>query len=481
MQAKGRRGVLLITANIPSSVDFDGVLIQAAEAGMIVVLPAGDDSTDMCRVRPLDVAFGHAKNIITVASVDPMHCRNVESNFGACVDIFAPGFDIQSISTRHITGSKRFRGTFTSAAFVAGAAAGMLEVSNGDPDMAVSSLYRFASREKIADAGEGSHTLSLSLPIMSAESPPSPDPVAPRSRRGALAAVSAALATKASAGVANRRSRDVARRNQVQSGCETLLSKKKCKNSRGNRCKWTDMYNCVKKLDVKMVDLTGIVRLPAASAKRRCEQQGKRVCSDLTHLAQKKPEMSKQFRWVWARSKNESIHNCSAFPNKEPALELKKGKITCMRAKRALVFMCCDGDAAVRQEAIDHCAAHQTVPECGNSKGNTCKWVDQFKCMVGIQVRLDPLKTNAKGSYELATERCEREGLRLCNDKTQLAQQFKKDYTPHVVWVRTLEGTKSICPEGEIPAVNQKRQKVFCYPPAKKLGVVCCDNNEPEY
>ena len=64
---------------------------QLINNGMFVVVAAGNENSDACNSSPAG-----SKSAITVASSDNLDNRSVFSNWGSCVDIFAPGTNIPS-------------------------------------------------------------------------------------------------------------------------------------------------------------------------------------------------------------------------------------------------------------------------------------------------------------------------------------------------------------------------------------------------
>jgi subtilisin family serine protease len=72
--------------------DFlNSAIRQATEAGVVMVVAAGNEDQDACNVSPASES-----SAITVGSIDRDDARSVFSNWGNCVDIFAPGSEIKS-------------------------------------------------------------------------------------------------------------------------------------------------------------------------------------------------------------------------------------------------------------------------------------------------------------------------------------------------------------------------------------------------
>ena len=69
----------------------DQAVRNSIAAGVTYSLAAGNESTDACTRSPAGVREG-----ITVGATDPSDTRASFSNYGDCVDVFAPGVDIMS-------------------------------------------------------------------------------------------------------------------------------------------------------------------------------------------------------------------------------------------------------------------------------------------------------------------------------------------------------------------------------------------------
>lgn len=119
VMAQGTRPAV---ANLSLSGGADDVLDQAVRAavasGITVVAAAGNDARDACRYSPARVP-----EAITTGATDPTDTKPYFSNWGSCVDWYAPGVSIVSAGHGSDTESVTRSGTSMSAPHSSGAAA----------------------------------------------------------------------------------------------------------------------------------------------------------------------------------------------------------------------------------------------------------------------------------------------------------------------------------------------------------------------
>lgn len=91
---------------------------KLTKAGVVVVVAAGNESQDACHTSPAS-----APSAVTVAASDRDDTSAYFSNYGACVDLFAPGVAISSVDLFNPARSIVHSGTSMASPHVAGAAA----------------------------------------------------------------------------------------------------------------------------------------------------------------------------------------------------------------------------------------------------------------------------------------------------------------------------------------------------------------------
>jgi Subtilase family/Bacterial Ig-like domain (group 3) len=102
---------------------LDTAVNNSIAAGVTYLTSAGNFNVDACTVSPADVPAA-----ITVGNIDPSNdTRYSTSDFGTCVDLFAPGVNIVSAGSANDTATSTYTGTSQASPHVAGVAAVYLQ------------------------------------------------------------------------------------------------------------------------------------------------------------------------------------------------------------------------------------------------------------------------------------------------------------------------------------------------------------------
>ena len=152
-----------------ASTALDNAVNNAVAAGITFVVAAGNENQNACNVSP-----ARAANAITVGSTTSSDGRSSFSNWGSCVDIFAPGSSITSAWYTGNNATNTISGTSMASPHVAGAAATYLGANPGaSPAQVTAALVNNASSGKISSVGSGSPNLLL---YVGGGTDPDPDP-----------------------------------------------------------------------------------------------------------------------------------------------------------------------------------------------------------------------------------------------------------------------------------------------------------------
>lgn len=142
-----------------TSLALDTAVQNAINDGVIMAVAAGNSNTNACNSSP-----ARAANAITVGATERTDARALYSNFGSCVDIFAPGSSIASSWINSTTATNTISGTSMASPHVAGVAAALLSANPTFSSADISSKLRSsATPDVVLSAGTGSPNYLLYL------------------------------------------------------------------------------------------------------------------------------------------------------------------------------------------------------------------------------------------------------------------------------------------------------------------------------
>jgi subtilisin family serine protease len=123
-------------------------VIGSADSGVVYSVAAGNSNADACNYSP--ASAGTHPGVITVGATTSSDTKASFSNYGTCVDIWAPGVSI--LSTRSGGGTTTMSGTSMAAPHVGGGAALYLSTHTGSSASAVEAALKSAA-DTAAPAG----------------------------------------------------------------------------------------------------------------------------------------------------------------------------------------------------------------------------------------------------------------------------------------------------------------------------------------
>ncbi len=155
------------------STAMDRAVQNSVAAGVTYVVAAGNSNASACNESPARIA-----EAITVGATSSNDARASYSNWGSCVDIFAPGSQIKSTWSTSDLAVATISGTSMASPHVAGIAALYLESNPGTtPAQVQGAVFSSATTDQLSNIGRDSPNL-LAYSLQESGNAPPPSPVA---------------------------------------------------------------------------------------------------------------------------------------------------------------------------------------------------------------------------------------------------------------------------------------------------------------
>lgn len=138
-----------------TSGSVDDAVRRLSASGVAIIVAAGNSTADACSISPARVP-----EAITVGASDRADNRSTFSNYGTCVDLFAPGTEITSSWHSSTTAAAISSGTSMAAPHVAGAAALLLQ---NNPQLSPAGIANSIAQASTKGVVTGSQTPSNHL------------------------------------------------------------------------------------------------------------------------------------------------------------------------------------------------------------------------------------------------------------------------------------------------------------------------------
>jgi subtilisin family serine protease len=142
--------VINMSLGAGKSASLESAVDRAYNDGITVVSAAGNSNVDACSTSP----GGNKASGLTVGATTITDARASYSNFGGCLDLFAPGSGIVSAGISSPTASATLSGTSMAAPHVAGLAARYLSAAtSASPAQVMSAIISTSTPNVVTSAG----------------------------------------------------------------------------------------------------------------------------------------------------------------------------------------------------------------------------------------------------------------------------------------------------------------------------------------
>lgn len=151
-------GIVNMSLGGPKDDAVNSAVLRLINAGMVVVSAAGNSNVDACSFSPAS-----APGVISVGSTNQLDAKSPFSNWGDCVDIFAPGSKISSNVPGNYNAVSQKSGTSQAAAFVSGAVAMYISAGHVSTATAVPVVLDQLSEKSIVSDSKSKNNNLLSV------------------------------------------------------------------------------------------------------------------------------------------------------------------------------------------------------------------------------------------------------------------------------------------------------------------------------